>query len=146
MAETLEQILSDAGTVLAFDFGLARTGAAVGNTLTRTAEPLAVLDTPSNEARWKAIEPLVEEWQPKFFVVGVPRMGDGTPSTLTARCERFARQLGGRFRRRVFTVDERFSSVEVARGRERIDDAAAAVILEQFFREAAAEAAAGSNP
>ena len=69
-------------------------------------------------------------------MVGVPRMGDGTPSTLTARCERFARQLGGRYRKKVFTVDERFSSVEVACGRDRIDDKAAAVILEQFFREA----------
>ena len=89
-------------------------------------------------ARWQGIAPLIEEWQPAFLVVGVPRMGDGTPSTLTARCERFARQLGGRFRKKVFTVDERFSSVEVSNGRERIDDKAAAVILEQFFREVGA--------
>ncbi len=126
------------GVVLAFDFGLARTGVAVGNTLTGTARALAIIDSPTNDARWQGIAPLIEEWQPAFLVVGVPRMGDGTPSTLTARCERFARQLGGRFRKKVFTVDERFSSVEVSNGRERIDDKAAAVILEQFFREAGA--------
>ena len=124
----------------AFDFGLARTGVAVGNTVTRTAEPLAILNAPTNDARWAGIESLMNEWRPKLLVVGVPRMGDGTASSLTARCERFARQLGGRYHLRVFTVDERFSSVEVARGRERIDDRAAAVILEQFFREAAVPA------
>lgn len=126
------------GVVLAFDFGLARTGVAVGNTLTRSARALAILDAPTNDARWRGVSALVEEWRPAFLVVGVPRMGDGTPSTLTARCERFARQLGGRFRLKVFTVDERFSSVEVAQGRERIDDEAARVILEQFFSESAA--------
>lgn len=124
------------GVVLAFDFGLARTGVAVGNTLTGTARALAIIDSPTNDARWQGIAPLIEEWQPAFLVVGVPRMGDGTPSTLTERCERFARQLGGRYRKKVFTVDERFSSVEVSCGRDRIDDKAAAVILEQFFREA----------
>lgn len=127
------------GVVLAFDFGLARTGVAVGNTLTQSARALVILDAPTNESRWKGIEPLVREWQPAFLVVGVPRMGDGTPSSLTARCERFARQLGGRFRLPVRAVDERFSSVEVADGRERIDDEAARVILEQFFHEQAAE-------
>lgn len=137
MPQNPQTLLAAPGTVLAFDFGLARTGAALGNTLTRTAKPLAILDTPTNDSRWKAIESLIAEWQPSFLVAGVPRMGDGSPSSLTARCERFARQLGGRFRLPVFTVDERFSSVEVEQGREKIDDCAAAVILEQFFREAA---------
>ena len=131
------------GVVLAFDFGLARTGVAVGNTLTRSARALAILDATTNEARWAGIEPLVREWRPAYLVAGVPRMGDGAPSSLTARCERFARQLGGRFRLPVATVDERFSSVEVADGRNRIDDEAARVILEQHFREAEAAALRG---
>ena len=96
MAKPLETFLTEPGTVLAFDFGLARTGVAVGNTVTRTAEPLVILDASTNEARWQGIEALMSEWKPKFLVVGVPRLGDGNPSTLTARCERFARQLGGR--------------------------------------------------
>ncbi|MDO5530668.1 Holliday junction resolvase RuvX [Sutterella sp.] len=133
------------GVVLAFDFGLARTGAAVGNTLTNSARALAILDTPTNDSRWKAVAALIEEWSPAFLVVGVPRLGDGSPSTLTARCERFARQLGGRHHLKVFTVDERFSSVEVEHGRDHIDDEAARVILEQFFRESEARRAAASH-
>lgn len=89
MAKPLETFLTEPGTVLAFDFGLARTGVAVGNTVTRTAEPLVILDASTNESRWQSIEALMSEWKPKFLVVGVPRLGDGNPSTLTARCERF---------------------------------------------------------
>ena len=123
------------GTVLSFDFGLARTGVAMGNTLTRTARPLIIIHARSNDERWAEIGRLVQEWNPAFFVVGVPRHGDGTDCDLTARCERFARQLGGRYCRPVYTVDERFSSVTVERGREKIDDAASAVILQQYFDE-----------
>ena len=123
------------GTVLCFDFGLARTGVAVGNTLTRTAEPLTIIRAQTNDARWKAIEALVAEWDPALFVVGVPVHGDGTDSTITQRCRRFARQLEGRFRRPAKEVDERYSSVEADDGSGRIDDLAAEVILRQYFEE-----------
>ena len=123
------------GTVLCFDFGLARTGVASGNTVTRSANPLAIIHAKTNDERWKAIEKLIKEWDPVFLVVGVPRHGDGTPSDMTPRCERFARRLGGRFHKKVYTVDERFSSVMVEHGTDKIDDEAAAVILQQFFEE-----------
>lgn len=123
------------GTVLCFDFGLARTGVAMGNTLVRSASPLTIIHAERNDERWVAVEKLVAEWQPAFFVVGVPRHGDGSDSEFTARCERFARQLGGRFRKPVCTVDERYSSVMVEHGRDKIDDEAAAVILQQYFDE-----------
>lgn len=123
------------GTVLCFDFGLARTGVAVGNTLTRTAEPLTIIRAQTNDARWKAIEALVAEWDPALFVVGVPVHGDGTDSTITQRCRRIARQLEGRFRRPAKEVDERYSSVEADDGSGRIDDLAAEVILRQYFEE-----------
>ena len=135
------------GTVLCFDFGLARTGAAVGNTLTRSAEPLGIIRASSNAERWAAVERLVREWEPAFFVVGVPRHPDGAAGELTARCERFARQLAGRYGRPARTVDERYSSAVVEDGSgEKIDDLSAAVILQQFFDEAAASAAASETP
>lgn len=123
------------GAIIGFDFGLARTGIAIGNTITRDARALEVVRTQTNEARWAAVERLVAEWAPVCFVVGVPRHGDGTANALTARCERFARQLAARYKRPAYMVDERFSSVEVENGREKIDDEAAAVILQQFFLE-----------
>lgn len=123
------------GAIIGFDFGLARTGVAIANTITREARALEIVRTQTNEARWSMVDRLVREWAPVCFVVGVPRHGDGTPNTLTARCERFARQLAARYKRPAYTVDERFSSVEVENGRERIDDEAAAIILQQFFLE-----------
>ena len=121
--------------IMAFDFGLARTGVAIGNTLVREAKPVGIIYAKTNEERWKAIGAMVAEWQPDAFVVGGPRHGDGTPNELTARCERFARQISGRFCRPSACVDERFSSVAVEGGREKIDDQAAAVILQQYFEE-----------
>ena len=122
------------GVVLAFDVGARRTGVAIANTVTRSARPLTTIDSSTQEARWKAIQALVLEWQPDEFVVGIPRHPDGTPHELTSRCERFARQLEGRYRRPVARVDERYSSA-VSRGAADIDAEAAAVILQQWFEE-----------
>jgi putative Holliday junction resolvase len=127
------------GVVLAFDFGARRSGVAIANTVTRSARPLTTIDSSTQEARWKAIEALVDEWQPDEFVVGIPRYLDGTPHELTARCERFARQLEGRYRRPVARVDERYSSA-VSRGAADIDAEAAAVILQQWFEEGGRDA------
>jgi putative Holliday junction resolvase len=119
--------------VLGFDFGTRRIGVAVGNNVIRRARPLAVIDD-EGDVRWRRIGELVAAWQPARLVVGVPRHPDGTAHELTARCERFARQLGGRFRLPVALIDERYSSAVAAGGR---DDEAAAVILQQWFDEAA---------
>jgi len=119
--------------VLGFDFGTRRIGVAVGNGLTHTARPLALIDA-AGDGRWQRIAALVAEWQPAQLVVGVPRHPDGTAHELTAKCERFARQLAGRHRLPVAQVDERYSSVAVEGGR---DDEAAAVILQQWFDEVA---------
>ena len=119
--------------VLGFDFGIRRIGVAVGNSLTQTARPLALIDD-DGELRWRRIAALIAEWQPAQLVVGVPRHPDGEPHELTTRCQRFARQLAGRHRLPVAQVDERYSSAVVDGGR---DDEAAAVILQQWFDEAA---------
>ncbi|MCE2969121.1 MAG: Holliday junction resolvase RuvX [Burkholderiales bacterium] len=117
--------------MLGFDFGARRIGVAIGNTVTGEARPLAVLPA-EGEARWTRIAELIEEWQPAELAVGIPRHPDGTAHELTARCEKFARQLEGRFRLPVARVDERYSSAVVEDGR---DDLAAAVILQQHLGE-----------
>ena len=55
---------------------------------------------------------------------------------MTARCERFANQLAGRYGLPVARVDERYSSAAADAG-EGIDARAAAVILQQWFDETA---------
>ena len=122
-------------TLLAFDFGLKRTGTAVGNTLTRTARPLRTIAA-EGDARFAAIAALLAEWQPDALVVGVPFHPDGAEHENTRRARRFARQLHGRFGLAVHEVDERWSTTEaLAAGARDADAAAAALLLEQWLRE-----------
>jgi putative Holliday junction resolvase len=118
---------------LAFDFGTKRVGVAVGNTLTRGAQPLRTIAA-EGDARFEAIGKLVSEWQPAALVVGVPFHPDGAPHENTDRARRFARQLHGRFALQVHEVDERYTTTEaIGFGAKDVDAASAAIILELFF-------------
>ncbi|HEX7156256.1 MAG TPA: Holliday junction resolvase RuvX, partial [Burkholderiaceae bacterium] len=118
-------------------------GIAIGNRLTGAARPLSVIGA-EGERRWRAIEAVIAEWQPAQLVVGIARHPDGAAHEMTRRCERFARQLEGRFGLPVARVDERYSSAVLEQG-HAVDDRAAAVILQQWLDElAAAAAGAGS--
>jgi putative holliday junction resolvase len=121
-------------TFLAFDFGLRRTGVATGNRLTRSAQALGTLHA-SGDALWPQVQRCIDEWQPDALVVGVPLHPDGAAHEMTARAQKFARQLHGRFHKPVFEVDERYSSVDAQdSGAKDVDSAAACIILEQFLR------------
>ena len=123
-------------TVLGFDFGLKRIGVAVGNTLIRQAQPLTVIAAETNDAKFAAIAALLDEWQVKRCVVGLPSHPDGAEHEMTVRCRRFANQLHGRFGVTAVLVDERFSSAVISRKRgETIDAQAAAIILQQYFND-----------
>ena len=122
--------------VLGFDFGTRRIGVALGNGITRSARPLKVVEGSGAPALWRELGALVDHWQPHQLVVGVARHPDGADHEMTARCERFARQLEGRFHLPVARVDERYSSAVLAAGADT-DDHAAAVILQQWFDAAA---------
>jgi putative Holliday junction resolvase len=121
-------------TFLAFDFGLKRTGVAVGNRLTRSAAPQTTIRA-EGDARWPLVAARIAEWQPDALVVGVPFHPDGAAHDNTRRAQRFARQLRGRFGLPVFEVDERYSTTEAhLQGARDADAAAAAIILEQFLK------------
>ncbi|MDN4036949.1 Holliday junction resolvase RuvX [Massilia sp. YIM B02443] len=120
--------------VLGFDFGIKRIGIAMGNTLTGQAQPLRIIAAVDNATRFRIIEELIAEWQPARLVVGEPRHPDGAEHDMTLRSRRFANQLHGRFNLPVELVDERYSSAVLqARRGEKIDDKAAAIILQQYF-------------
>lgn len=130
--------------MLAFDFGTRRIGVATGNTLVRQAHPLTTLAVEANAARFAAIASLIDEWQPVLLVVGRPVHADGSEHEMTARAERFARQLEGRFGLPVARADERYTTADAeaslaaagVRGKERraLRDAAAAQrILQSWF-------------
>lgn len=119
---------------LAFDFGLKRTGVAVGNRLMRSAQGQPTIKA-EGDARFAQVEARIREWQPDALVVGIPFHPDGASHENTARAQKFARQLRGRFGLPVYEVDERYSTTEaLASGAADADAASACIILEQFLR------------
>jgi putative Holliday junction resolvase len=121
-------------TLLSFDYGTRRVGVATGNTLLCQAQPLKTVAA-EGDARFAAIAGLIHEWQPAALVVGVPFHPDGAEHDNTLRARRFARQLHGRFKLPVHEVDERYTTTEAhAMGAADADAAAAAIILDQYFR------------
>ena len=133
-------------TVLAFDFGTRRIGVAVGNTVVRIAHPLTTIAGEANAPRFAAIDALIAQWQPGALLVGRPLCEDGSAQEMTARAERFARQLEGRYALPVARVDERFTSRAAAttlreagvRSRARLaakDEVAAQLILQSWLDE-----------
>lgn len=121
-------------TFLALDFGIKRTGLAVGNRLMRTAQPQGTIQA-EGDARFVKIAERLREWQPDALVVGVPFHPDGAEHENTRRARKFSRQLQGRFKLPVFEVDERYTTTEaLSLGAKDADAAAACIILEQFLR------------
>lgn len=116
--------------ILAFDFGEKRIGVAVGNTITKTAEALKIIQEKNQDEKFKAIEALIQEWQPQLLVVGLPTHPDGAEHEMTLKAKRFGNQLHGRFQKEVIWVDERYTSVSVQDGNDAL---AAQLILQQYL-------------
>ena len=135
------------GTLLAFDFGIRRTGVAVGQTETRTANPLTTIRT-TGEPAWREISKLVEEWRPCALVVGLPLDAGGEETEMSRAARRFGRGLEKRFSITVYYMDERLTSRLAesqfadlrARGGARrkearsLDALAAKIILENWLQ------------
>jgi len=96
--------------VLAFDFGTRKIGVAVGDTRIGVAHPLTTIRGEATASRFAAIAALVTEWRPATLVVGRPLHADGSQHAMTARAERFARSLEGRFGLPVARMDERYTT------------------------------------
>ena len=135
-------------TLLAFDYGRQRIGIAVGQTLTRTAQPLTTVYNHNGEPDWQAIDKLQQQWQAGTIIIGLPSNKDGTDNEVCRAVRNFAVAVEKRFHLPVHLVDERYSSASATaflkaqrhsgrRGRqvrkEDIDKIAAAVILQSWL-------------
>ena len=133
--------MPESETVMAFDFGEKRIGVAIGETLLGEARALATVAESANDRRFAAIAKLLAEWHPARLVVGLPRHIDDAEHEFAARCERFARQLEGRYHLPVELVDERYSSAiaesqltgDKRDRKAHLDAEAAAVILQAWL-------------
>lgn len=119
-------------------------GAAVGQQLIASSNPAGVIRARDGVPEWPAIEKLLQEWQPDLLLVGLPLNMDGTESPMSARAQKFARQLQGRFNIAVELVDERLTSFAAKQerrelrestdfGRDTVDAEAACIILLDYY-------------
>lgn len=130
--------MSNKQTLLCFDCGKKRIGAAVGQTITATATELEIIKSINNKPDWESITRLIKEWSPDRIIVGKPLQLDGTPQEMTEIAERFSRQLQGRYQLPVEMIDEQLSSYEARRELKStydLDAVAARLILETWLSE-----------
>ena len=125
-------------TLLGFDFGMRRIGAAVGQRVTGTASALTTLNAQDGQPDWAEVARLIEAWKPDALVVGLPLALDGNPTEVSRAAERFARRLHGRFHLPVHLYDERLSSHAAAHwgdggARTGLDAQAARIILQDWL-------------
>jgi len=125
------------GLAMAFDFGTTKIGVAVGQKITGTATPVAVVKAREGIPLWQMIDRLVEEWKPTVFVIGLPINMDGTESDMSKAATRFSRRLHGRYGISIELMDERLSTFEAREFEtpEQLDAIAAKLILETWLAD-----------
>lgn len=138
--------LSEARTILSFDFGLRRIGVAVGQDVTGSASPLGIIANRDSGVDHDRLRALIKEWCPTQLVVGMPSHTDGSSSEMQVPVDAFIEELAC-FGLPIDTVDERYTSIEAERvlkearaagtrgriSKEMIDSAAAVFIAERYL-------------
>jgi putative Holliday junction resolvase len=126
------------------DVGKVRVGVAVADELGLMAHPRDHLDGRDPRRVIDALAELAAAEKVEVFVVGLPRSLRGEEGPAARRARRFARKLGERTGLRIELYDEWLSTrearsrlreqgVDDRSARERIDSAAAAVVLQSWL-------------
>lgn len=131
-------------TILAFDFGTASIGVAVGQTVSGTATELPPLKARDGIPNPDALQKILNDWQPDLLVVGLPLNMDGSDSELARRAKKFGNRLRESVKVPVEWMDERLSTFAakgeaMERGqtldfkKNPVDSIAARLILESWM-------------
>lgn len=140
--------------IIAIDFGKKRVGLAVGNTLTKHAEPLVTLNNHSQDDLLLELSKVIKEWQPQQLIMGMPYNPSTEVETSKAqkkwqrRIHNFAALLSETVELPIEFIDESFSSAEASKrlkqqlnlgsrkkriGKKDIDKEAACIILQRWL-------------
>lgn len=135
------------GRILALDYGLRRIGVAVSDPTRTIASPLTTLVRRAGKRPpWAQLGEIIREKEIEEIVVGLPLDLAGEEGDWAAEVRVFGDELIRRFELPVRWMDERLSSVraeEAVRSmglrkkererKERVDSAAAAIILQDYL-------------
>lgn len=133
---------SQAGTVLAIDYGRRRIGLAISDPMRWTAAPLATFERKGRAEELSRLREIAARHRVGRIIVGNPLRMDGTAGELAAEAGRFARRVEQALGIPVELVDERLTSWAARRWRaghpgrarqRREDEIAAAILLDEFL-------------
>lgn len=130
--------------VLAFDIGDKRVGIAYGDTKSKIASPISVLDLNEVLSKSKNFQLILDDYQPEFFVFGLPKSLSGQASKQTEHVQDLAKQISSLYSKEFDFVDERLSSAEAKnilrqqgysekQMRGKLDSLAASIFLQTWF-------------
>jgi putative Holliday junction resolvase len=130
--------------VAALDYGKARIGVAVSDELGMLAHPRPPIPAKDRRQALAAVKQLRDDEGIERFLVGLPVRLGGEAGLSAGEATRFAQQVSDLTGCEVEMVDERWSTVQASRAlraggvkardqRQRIDGAAAAVLLQAWL-------------
>ena len=137
-------LMTDAGRILAIDWGMKNVGLAVSDPLGVTAQPLPTLKRTNRRADMGRLGELVEAMQVTRILVGHPLHLKGHAGKRAMEAERLAERLCESSGLPVELIDERLTSAEAERlmldaglsrskRREKADQIAAQLILQTYL-------------
>lgn len=130
--------------ILGLDVGDKYIGVAVSDLLQITAQGVTTIKRESKEKDYKAIEDLINQYDAKKIVVGLPKNMNGTMGPQSEKVIKFAEKIKNKFKIELIYIDERLSTVsaekvliesDVRRENRKkvIDKIAASYILQTYL-------------
>ena len=130
--------------ILGIDYGDRRLGLALSDPLGIIAKPYTVIDKKKCSDCFSKIQEIIDVKDVNKIVVGLPLTLKGQYSKQTNIVFEFIDQLKAKINISVISIDERLSSVSAIRSlneqsvktginKEKIDETAAAIILQEFL-------------
>lgn len=137
----------DVKTYLGFDVGTKRTGVAIANSLTHTANGIGVvINNKNGSTNFSDFDEIVNAHNVDLFVVGLPFDKDGKEQKMTFIAKSFGHKLTGRYNVDTVFIDEYLSSSDAKKQlkynhyhtnakRGDVDKLSAALILQTWIEE-----------
>lgn len=130
--------------ILGFDVGDKTIGVAVSDLLQFTAQGLTTIKRTSNKEDYNAVEALINEYDAKKIVVGLPKNMNNTIGPQGEKTIKFAEKIKNKFKVEIIYIDERLTTMSAERiliegdvrrenRKKFIDKVAATYILQQYL-------------
>ncbi len=130
--------------ILGFDVGDKTIGVAVSDLLQFTAQGITTIKRSSKKDDYNAIEALINQYDAKKIVVGLPKNMNGTIGPQGEKTIKFAEKIKNKFNVEIIYIDERLTTMSAERiliegdvrrenRKKVIDKVAATYILQQYL-------------